>query len=81
MSWGALYGVIVGSLRCPRTIFGLPLGASVWASSYIILQLAKVYKPIWEYDARTLLHDLTAHLAYGSGTAGAFALLARLARM
>jgi hypothetical protein len=80
MSWGGLYGVVAGSLRCPRVIFGLPLGAGIWASSYILLPLAKVYKPIWKYDAQTLLKDFTAHLAYGFGTAGAFALLARLVR-
>lgn len=78
MSWGGLYGVLVGSLRSPSVIFGLPLGAAVWATSYVILPLAKVYKPIWEYDAQTLLKDFTANLAYGASTAGAFALLARV---
>jgi len=24
-----------------------------------------VYKPIWEYDARTIWQDLSAHLVYG----------------
>jgi hypothetical protein len=28
--------------------------------------LAKVYKPIWEYDARTLANDLSAHIVYGT---------------
>ena len=76
MSWGGLYGVIVGSLRRHRVIFALPLSAGVWASSYILFPLAKLYKPIWEYDARTLLRDFSAHLAFGAGTAGAFAVLA-----
>ena len=35
-----------------------------------------LYKPIWEYDAKTLAKDLGAHIAYGAGTAGAFRLLA-----
>ena|ERR1051326_91783 len=79
MSWGGLYGIVAGSLRCPRVIVGTLLGAGVWVTSYVILPLARVYKPIWEYDARTLLKDFTAHLVYGSCTAGAFAVLVRLA--
>jgi hypothetical protein len=59
----------------------LPLGVGLWAASCVLLPLAKIYKPIWEYDVRTLLKDFTARLAYGSGTAGAFVLLARLARV
>jgi hypothetical protein len=27
---------------------------------------------LWEYDARTLWEDLSAHLVYGLGTAAAF---------
>jgi hypothetical protein len=38
---------------------------------------AGLYKPIWEYDAKTLAVDLSAHLAYGAGTGTAFWLLAR----
>jgi hypothetical protein len=38
----------------------------VWLSGYVILPLAKVYKPIWDYDARTLGNDLSAHLLYGA---------------
>jgi hypothetical protein len=36
-----------------------------------------VYKPMWEYDARTLAKDFTAHLVYGATTSAAFAALAR----
>jgi hypothetical protein len=76
MFWGSLYGVLAGSLRCPSVSVGLPFGAGVWISSYVILPVARLYKPMWEYDAPTLLKDLSAHLVYGTGTAGAFALLA-----
>jgi len=34
-----------------------------------------LYKPIWEYDAKTLAWDLSGHLAYGAGTGAAFWLL------
>lgn len=78
MAWGTVYGIVAGSLRCPSLIYGLPFGAAVWATSYVVLPLAKLYKPIWEYDARTLLKDLTAHLSYGTATSAAFSLLGRL---
>ena len=36
-AWGALYGVLAGSLRRPNPLYGLPLGAVVWISGYILL--------------------------------------------
>jgi hypothetical protein len=66
----------VGSLRRPRVGFGLPFGAGVWGSSYVVLPAAGLYQPIWEYDRRTLANDLSAHLVYGLATAAAFRALA-----
>jgi hypothetical protein len=83
MHWGygmgsaALYGILCGSLRSPRPAYGLPFGAAVWAAGYVILPEGGLYKPIWEYDAKTLAWDLTSHLAYGAGTGGTFWLLAK----
>jgi hypothetical protein len=74
---GLQYGIVVGSLHHPRIRYGVPFGASVWGASYVVLPAAKLYKPIWEYDFKTLAKDLSAHLAYGIGTATAFALLSR----
>jgi hypothetical protein len=72
------YGVVVGSLRgVPRILYGLPFGACFWSSGYIVLPAMKLYKPIWEYDARVLAKDLSAHLVYGLATATAFRLLSR----
>jgi len=34
--WGALYGVLMGSLKRPALVLGLPFGAAVWLSSYAI---------------------------------------------
>jgi len=51
---GAQYGLVAGSLRNPRLRYGLPFGAGVWATGYIVLPAAKLYQPIWRYDARTL---------------------------
>ena len=31
-AWGSLYGVLVGSLRRPDALYGLPFGVAVWAS-------------------------------------------------
>ena len=74
---GALYGIVAASLPAPRIQYGLPFGATVWAGDYVILPAAKLYKPIWEYDAKTLADDLSAHLVYGLGTATALRLLSR----
>jgi hypothetical protein len=73
---GVQYGIVVGSLRRPRVGYGLLFGATVWASSYVVLPAAKLYQPIWEYDPTTLAKDLSAHLVYGLSTAAAMQILA-----
>ena len=76
LSWGAQYGIVASSLPARRTApAGIAFGSIVWASDYVILPLAKLYKPIWQYDLRTLADDLSAHLLYGLATATAFRLL------
>jgi len=77
IGWGTVYGLLAGSLPRPFVALGLPFGATVWATGYVVLPKAGVYKPIWEYDSKTLWKDLSAHLAYGTGTAATFALLTR----
>jgi hypothetical protein len=72
---GVQYGIVAGSLRKRPVIYGLPFGATVWGSSYVILPAAKLYKPIWDYDRKTLAADLSAHLVYGLATAAAMSLL------
>ena len=74
-AWASLYGVLAGSLRRPHALYGLPFGTAVWISGYLVLPEAGLYKPIWEYDAKTLAKDLAGHLAYGTGTGAAFWLL------
>jgi len=75
---GAAYGIVAGSLPRPRPRYGLPLGTALFASDYIALPVAGLYKPIWQYDATTLAWDLSAHLAYGAGTGTTFWLLTRI---
>jgi hypothetical protein len=72
IAWGAAFGVVAGSLPCPPRLSGPIFGATVWGSSYVVLPLAGLYKPIWEYGRRELAPDFAAHLAYGTGTALAF---------
>ena len=64
-------------MAAPAVWFGAPFGASVWASSYVVLPAAKLYRPIWEYDRRTLAKDLGAHLEYGLTTAAVFKVSSR----
>ena len=68
----AAYGILAGSPRRPHAAYGLPFGAVVWAAGYVVLPEAGLYKPIYEYDAKNLASDLSAHLAYGADTRAAF---------
>lgn len=71
--WGAGYGIVAGSFAAPpRLPAGVAFGSIVWAGDYVVLPLAKVYKPIWEYDAKTLVDDLSAHLVFGAASSTAF---------
>jgi uncharacterized membrane protein YagU involved in acid resistance len=76
LATGAGYGLLIGS-RPSRVWYGLPFGAAVWASGYVVLPVLGVYKPIWKYDLKTLAKDLSAHLVYGTATAAAFRVLDR----
>lgn len=80
MSWGHVYAILVGSLREPRPVLGPPFGAAVWLAGYAVLPLARLSKPIWEYDPKTLAPELAGHLLYGLGTAVAFRVLAGIGR-
>jgi hypothetical protein len=71
---GAPYGLLAGSVTVPKVRYGAPFGAGVWATSYVVVPAAGLYKPIWEYDARVLAKDLRAHLLYGLTTAAVFRL-------
>lgn len=68
MGWGALYGIVAGSSHSTHPAFGTALGPAAWAMSYALLGAAKLYKPMWEYDAKTFGRDLGAHLVFGVGT-------------
>jgi uncharacterized membrane protein YagU involved in acid resistance len=63
---------MAGSVSRQRLGVGPLFGVAVWASSYVLLPIAGLYKPIWEYSVGELAPDLLGHLAYGTGTAVAF---------
>ena len=75
---GAAYGLLLGSRRRTKVWYGLPFGAAVWASGYVLLPVLGVYKPIWKYDLETLAKDLSAHLVFGTATAAAYSILTNL---
>jgi hypothetical protein len=77
---GAQYGLVAESLPSSRARYGLPFGAAVWASGYVLLPAAKLYEPIWKYDGATLAKDLSAHLTYGLATASTMQALDHRAR-
>jgi hypothetical protein len=74
-SWGAALGVVAGSMRRRPILFGPAFGTTVWASSYVTLPLAGLYKPIWRYSVSELAPDLAAHLTYGTVTEGVLRVL------
>jgi cyclic nucleotide-binding protein len=51
---GAAYSIVAGSLPRPHPRYGLPLGTALFVNDYIALPVAGLYKPIWQYDAKTL---------------------------
>ena len=77
IGWGLQYGVLAAVAPGRPWARALALGPAAWSASYVILPLAKVYQPIWTYDAATLAKDFSAHLAYGTTTAAAFAAMRR----
>lgn len=73
--WGVAHGVVHGSMANQRALGGLVTGAGAWGTSYATLAPMGLYKPIWEYDAKTLWQDLSAHLVFGLVTGIVFKLL------
>ena len=70
--------MLAGSLRRPHARYGPPFGVAVFATDNIVLPEGGLYKPIWQHDAKTLANDLSAHLAYGTGTGAAFWLFTKI---
>lgn len=74
--WGGAYGAVAGSMAAASPVLGVPLGLIACGTSYVVLPKLDLYKPIWEYDAKTLAKDFSAHLVFGVTTAAVFRALA-----
>ena len=77
VGWGVQYGAVASRNPSHPWIRSVALGPAAWLSGYVVLPLAAIYKPIWEYDAGTLGRDLSAHLVYGAAASATFAALTR----
>ena len=69
-STGLTWGIVAATLqRFPHTgaiRSGVLTGVVAWGTSYAVLPKLGVYKSITEYDSKTLLKDLSAHLVFGA---------------
>jgi hypothetical protein len=65
VGWSIPLALLVPQRKRAAWICGVSIGPIAWLTSYVVLPLAKVYKPIWDYDAKTLADDFSAHLVYG----------------
>ena len=70
IQWGMGYGVVAALGVRAGLRSGLLLGLVACSTSYVVLPRLGLYKPIWEYDAKTLAQDYSAHLVFGSVTGG-----------
>ena len=80
IGWGVQYGVLAARTSRRPVLRAVALGPAAWLSSYVLLPLIGVYRPIWEYDAKTLADDLGPHLVYGATTSAVRAVLTRSCR-
>ncbi len=77
-SWGTVYGLAAGSARhAPGLRAGAAFGTVVWLMSYVQLVPMGLYDPPWKTPPQELALDLSYHLVYGTGVAGAYRLINR----
>ncbi|MGN6378500.1 MAG: hypothetical protein ACTHNU_06075 [Gaiellales bacterium] len=77
IAMGGVYGLVEGTVRPRPTVHGPIFGLAVWASSYASLVPLGLYEPPWQYEASTLVQDVSYHLAYGSGVGAGYVLMRR----
>jgi hypothetical protein len=76
---GTVYALAHERFRSRPLVAGAVFGLGVWAWSYATLVPAGLYKPPWQYPAKTIAKDISYHLVYGTGTAVGYTVLERLA--
>ncbi len=78
LGWGSVFGILAGSAQRPGGLRrGVVFGSGVWLMSYVQLVPMGLYDPPWETPPKDLAMDLSYHLVYGAGVAGAFRVLDR----
>lgn len=75
LAWGAQYGAAIVFAKRPRVWWGVLLGSTAMATSYVVLPAIGVYKPIAQYDSKTLFKDFRAHIMFGVVTSAVAKLL------
>jgi hypothetical protein len=65
VGWCIPLALVLPQRKSAAWVCGVSIGPIAWVSSYVVLPFAKIYKPIWDYDAKTLAEDFSAHLVYG----------------
>lgn len=76
IGWGEAHGVAAAALGTSNPLLGPVTAVVAWATSYAVLPLLGVYKPMREYDRETLQQDLTAHLVFGAALGLVYRVLA-----
>ena len=64
-AYGALGAVVAAAAGLPPMVAGVGAGVVAFGVAYSVLPTVGLYDPIWAYDVRTVLDDLTAHLTFG----------------
>ena len=77
---GVAYGLVQSTGRGKPLLRGPLFGLGVWAQSYATLVPMGLYKPPWQYPAKSIAKDVSYHLVYGSGTAAGYELLRKVSR-
>ncbi|MBA3508566.1 MAG: DUF1440 domain-containing protein [Thermoleophilaceae bacterium] len=76
-SWGAVYGLVQGTVAGSAFKHGALFGAGVWSASLVQLPAMKLAPPVWEYPPAELALEVGYHVVYGLGAAAAYAALDR----
>jgi hypothetical protein len=71
VGWGIQYGALANTTSRHPSLRALALGPVAWLSGKLVLPLAKVDKPLRQYDARTVSRDLSAPIVYGTDVSAA----------
>jgi len=66
LGWGQAHGIAAATLGTASPILGPITAVIAWATSYAVLPILGVYRPMKEYDRDALWQDLSAHLAFGT---------------